>query len=196
MKKIGMASFVIVLLVLSLVACGGIRYSQIDADAKNFHPKRIGVLPVDVGTYEEARGSADLVIAGALAEQKWFEDVVAGDTMKGLLLANDDFRKTVLDYTVKLKTVNFSDPEMSKKIGETAKVDAFLIVNVDYWAYTKENDKKIGKVGLGIKMVEASTGKIMWKAGHQRDESYSIFKPDLPDIAKKLVKQLLVEMPH
>ncbi len=196
MRKTGIASIVVVMFVLGLVACGGLRYSQVDADAKNFHPKRIGVLPVEVGTYEEARGTADLIVAGALSEKKWFDDVVAGDTMKTLLASNEDFRKTVLDYTVKFKTVNFSDPEMSKKIGETAKVDAFLIVNIDYWSYTKENDKKIGKVGLGIKMVEAETGKIMWKAGHHLDESYSLFKPALPDIARKLIKRLLDEMPH
>jgi hypothetical protein len=195
MKKTGVA-LLIVLFILGLIACGGLRYSQVDADAKNFHPKRIGVLPVDVGTYEEARGIADLIVAGALAEKKWFEDVVGADTMKGLLVANEDFRKTVLDYTVKLKTVNFSDPDLSKKIGETAKVDAFLIVNIDYWSYKIENDKKIAKVGFGIKMVEASTGKIMWKAGHHLDESYKIFKPALPDVAKKLIKQLLDEMPH
>jgi len=196
MKRFGIAAAITVLFVLSLVACGSLRYSQVDTEAKSFHPQRIGVLPVDVGTYEEARGGVDLIVAGAVAEKKWFKDVVAGDTMKGLLLNNEDLRKTVLDYTVKLKTVNFSDPELSKKIGETAKVDAFLIVNVDYWFYTKENDKKIAKVGMGIKMVEAQTGKIMWKAGHHLDESYALFKPALGDVAKKLVKQLLDEMPH
>ena len=195
MKKIGNLTLII-LFVLSLMACGGLRYSQVDADAKNFHPKRIGVLPVDVGTYEEARGSADLVVAGALAEKKWFDDVVAGDTMKQMLLANEDFRKAVLDYTVKLKTVNFSDPDLSKKIGEIAKVDALLIINIDYWSYTKENDEKIGKVGFGVKMAEAGTGKIMWKAGHHLNESYKLFKPALPDVARKLIKQLLDEMPH
>ena len=195
MKKIGSASLIL-LFVLSLMACGGLRYSQLDTDAKNFHPKRIGVLPVDVGTYEEARGSVDLIVAGALVEKKWFDDVVAGDTMKQLLTSNEEFRKTVFDYTVKLKTVNFSDPDLSKKIGDIAKVDAFLIINIDYWSYTKENDKKIGKVGFGVKMVEAGTGKIMWKAGHHLEESYSIFKPALPDVAKKLIKQLLDEMPH
>jgi len=196
MKKKGISALVIVLFVFGLIGCGGLRYSQVDAGAKNFHPKRIGVLPVEVGTYEEARGTVDLIVAGALAEKKWFDDVIAGDTMKQLLLSNDEFRKTVLDYTVKFKTVNFSDPDLSRKIGEIAKVDAFLMVNIDYWSYTKENDKKIGKVSFGIKMVEAGTGKIMWKAGHHLEESYTLFKPALPDIARKLIKQLLDEMPH
>ena len=41
------------LLVLSLAGCGGLRYSQVDPNPSIFHPRRIGVLPVDVGTYEE-----------------------------------------------------------------------------------------------------------------------------------------------
>jgi hypothetical protein len=196
MRRIAFATLVSILCVWGLVGCGGIRYSQVDADAKNFHPKRVGVLPVDVGSYEEARGVVDLSIAGVLAEKKWFEDVVAGDTMKNLLLSNEEFRKTVLDYTVKVKTVNFSDPVLSKKIGNIAKIDAFLLVNVDYWLYTKESDNKVGKVGLGIKMIETASGKMMWKAGHHLDESYTLFKPALPDVAHKLVRQLVNEMPH
>jgi len=30
-----------------LFGCGGIRYSQVAPNAKDFHPKKIGVLPVE-----------------------------------------------------------------------------------------------------------------------------------------------------
>jgi hypothetical protein len=184
------------LLILTLLGCGGLRYSQVAPEAKDFHPKSIGVLPVDVGTYEEARGVIDQVIAGVLVETQWFTDVVAADTINNQLQSNEEFRKTYLDYLSKLKTVNFSDPELSKKIGDVTKIDAFLITNVDYWNYTKENDDKVGKVGIGLKMVEASTGKIMWKAGHHESESYMLIKPKLPDVAKDLFKMMIKEMPH
>lgn len=188
----------IVLSVWGLTACGGpgIRLSQPHADAKNFHPKRIGILPSDVGTYEEAKGQVDLIVAGNLAERKWFDHVVGGEAMNKLLQSDETFRKTVLDYTVKLKTVSFSDPELSQKIGDLAKVDAILLVNVDYWFYTKENDSNIAKVGLSVRLVETATGKAMWKAGHHFDESYTLFKPALPDVARKLVRQIFDEMPH
>ena len=187
---------VVVLLILTLVGCGGLRYSQVAPEAQNFHPKRVGVLPADVGTYEEARGIIDQVIAGVLVETQWFTDVVAADIISNQLQSNEELRKVYLDYISKLKTVNFSDPELSKKIGEISKVDALLLINVDYWNYTKENDKKVGKVGIGIKMVEASTGKIMWKAGHHEAEDYMLIKPKLPDVAKDLVKKMIKEMPH
>ena len=186
----------VILLFVTLFGCGGLRYSQVAPEAKNFHPKAVGVLPVDVGTYEEARGVIDQVIAGVLVDTQWFTDVVAADTISNQLQSNEELRKVYLDYISKLKAVNFSDPEMSKKIGEISKVDAFLVINVDYWNYTKENEKKVAKVGIGIKMIDASSGKIIWKAGHHEAEDYMLIKPKLPGVAKDLVKKMIKEMPH
>lgn len=187
---------IVALTLLTLSACGGLRYSQVSPDAKNFHPQRVAVLPADVGTYEEARGSVEQVFAGVLVDKKWFKDVVDAQTVSNQMQAGQEYGKAVFDYLVRLKTVNISDPVLSKKIGDQSKVDAFFVINVDYWNYTRENDKKIGKVGLGIKMVETSTGKIMWKAGHHQEESYVLIKPDLPDIAKDLIKTMCDEMPR
>jgi len=195
MRRVFIVSLVILLFV-TLFGCGGLRYSQVAPEAKNFHPKAVGVLPVDVGTYEEARGVIDQVIAGVLVDTQWFTDVVAADTISNQLQSNEELRKVYLDYISKLKAVNFSDPEMSKKIGEISKVDAFLVINVDYWNYTKENEKKVAKVGIGIKMIDASSGKILWKAGHHEAEDYMLIKPKLPNVAKDLVKKMIKEMPH
>jgi hypothetical protein len=195
MKKI--ARFcTIILAFLILTACGGLRFSQVAPEAKNFHPQRVAVLPADVGTYEEARGSVEQVFAGVLVDKKWFTDVVDAQSITTQMQASEDYSKAMFDYLLRLKTVNISDPVLSKKIGDQSKVDAFFIINVDYWNYTRENDKKIGKVGLGIKMIETSTGKVMWKAGHHQEESYILIKPDLPDVAKSLVKTMSEEMPH
>jgi len=190
------SALVVVLSALLLSACGGLRYVQVSPEAKNFHPSRIGVLPADVGTYEEARGVIDQVIAGVLMEKKWFKDVVGGDTIANQLAANEELRQVVGEYQAKLKSVNYSDPELSARIGELARVDAFLIVNVDYWNYSLENEKKVAKVGLGMKLIDAATGKIIWKAGHHVAQDYILFKPKLPDVAKDVVKAMIAEMPH
>jgi hypothetical protein len=187
---------VAVLLALMLFGCGGLRYSQVAPEAKDFHPKTIGVLPVDVGTYEEARGVIDQIAAGVLVDKRWFTDVVAADTISNQIKSNDELQKVVFDYLSKLKTVNFSDPELSRKIGELSKIEAFLVINVDYWNYTKENDKKVAKVGIGIKMINAGTGTILWKAGHHEAEDYMLIRPKLPDVAKDLIKKMISEMPH
>jgi len=195
MKRVA-GTCIIVFTLLILSACGGLRFSQVAPEAKNFHPQRVAVLPADVGTYEEARGNVEQIFAGVLVEKKWFTDVVDAQTVSNQIQSSEDYSKALLDYLVRLKTVNISDPALSKKIGDRSKVDAFFVINVDYWNYTKENDKKIGKVGLGIKMIETSTGKIMWKAGHHEQESYIMIKPDLPDIARSLIKTMSEEMPH
>ena len=193
MKKL---CFVAILSVLILSGCSGLRYSRVAPEAKDFHPRRIGVLPVDVGTYGEARGVIDEVIAGVLVEKHWFADVVAGGTISRQLQSNEELRRVVMNYLAKLKTVNFSDPELSKKIGELSRIDAFLVVNVDYWNYTVENEKKLARVGMGVKMVEAGAGKIIWEASHHLSEDYRFFKPALPDVAKSLCKKMLSYMPH
>lgn len=199
MKRIPIIGLTVIAAILLTIGCGGIRYSQVDPAAKNFKPKRILILPAEVGTYEESRGKVEPIIAGNLVERKWFEDIVAGESASNMLNFNEEFRRAVVDYTTKLKMVNYSDPVLSAKIGELAKVDAILLTNVDYWLYTKENNNKLAKVGLSFKLVEAKTGRIMWKAGHHIDYDYtSIFrtKPKLEDIAKDLVKKMFDEMPH
>jgi len=184
------------LFLLMIVGCGGLRYSQLAPEAKDFRPKKIGLLPADVGTYEESRGVIDDIIAGELVKRKWFQDVVAADTVSRQLQTNEDLRKAVMEYMAKLKTVNFSDPELSKTIGRIVSVDAFLIVNVDYWQYTMENKEKIAKVGIGIKMIDAGTGIVMWKASHHETETYKWIKPELSKVAKKLAAMMIDEMPH
>ncbi len=185
-----------ILIIIIFFGCGGIRYSQVAPNAKDFHPKKIGVLPVDSGAFEESRGVIDQIIAGVLVNKGWFSDVVAPDTINNRMQSDDELRKTVADYLAKLKTVNFSDAELSIKIGEAYDIDAFLVVNVDYWHYTVEGEDKVAKVGLGMKLVEAETGNIIWKAGHHLAEDYWILKPDLSDVADGLVKEMLDHMPH
>jgi hypothetical protein len=194
--KIAARRCMVVLVLFLLSACGGLRYSQVAPEAKDFHPMKVAILPADVGMYEEARGNVEQIFAGVLVDKKWFMDVVDAATISNQLQSNEEYRRAVLDYLVKLKTINASDSGLSKKIGEISQVDAFFVINVDFWNYTKENDKKIGKVGLGIKMIEASTGKIMWKAGHHEAESYILIKPDLASVAKDLIKTMIGEMPR
>jgi len=195
MKRISILS-VVVLLVITFSGCGGLRYSQVIPEAKDYHPKRIGVFPVDVGTYEEARGKIDEVIAGVLVDKGWFTKVVTSDTISKQIQTSKEFRTVYLDYISKLTAVNFSDPELSKKIGEIIEVDTFLVTNLEYWNYTTADDDKVAKVDVGIKMIDAASGIILWKAGHQEVKSYMLIKPKLPDVAKDLVKKMIKEMPH
>jgi hypothetical protein len=188
--------FILVIAVLSAIACGGLRFSQLDPAAKDYHPKRIAVFPADVGTYEEARNHMEQIVPGVLMEKKWFSDITDTASLNRQIQANDELRKAMADYLSKLQTLNYSDPALSKKIGELTKTDAFLLVAVDYWNYTVEKDTKLAKVSVGVKLIDAETGKIMWKAGHHLADSYMLLKPELSKVARSVVNDLVKEMPH
>jgi len=188
--------FIMVIAVLSVIACGGLRFSQLDPAAKDFHPKRIAVFTADVGTYEEARNHIEQIVPGVLMEKKWFTDITDTASLNRQIQANDELRKTMTEYLSKFQTLNYSDPALSKKIGELTKTDAFLLVAVDYWNYTVEKDKKLAKVSVGLKLIDAETGKIMWKAGHHVADSYMVLKPELSKVARSVVMDMVSEMPH
>jgi len=198
MKRICRTLFLAAFILLILSGCGGrgLRYSQVNQDARDFHPSRMGILPIDVGAYQEAHGMVDQVISGVLVEKGWFQTVVAGNSLSLQLQSNEELKKIVTDYMAKLKAVNFSDPELSGRIGELCAVDAFLVVSVDYWNYTTENEDKVGKVGLKIKMINAATGKVLWTAGHSKAEKYWLLKPELPNVARALFKEMVADMPR
>ena len=194
MKAWGAAALAILL--LGLFGCGGLRYSHVSPEAKDFHPRRIAVLPADVKTFPEAKGAIDSLISEALSERKWFAAVVGGEEI-GLRLETDEtLRQAVAEYLAKLDKVSFSDPALSGRIGELVRAEAFVLVRVDYWNYTKENDKKVGKVSLSLTLIEAGTGKIVWTAGHQRASDYLIMKPALPDVARDIIREMIDYMPH
>jgi hypothetical protein len=185
-----------ILLTLAFCGCGGLLYSQTAPEARDFHPQRIGVLPVDVGPYEEAEGVVDDIIAGELVKRKWFQSVTAAGTGRGGFESGEDSKKAVSEYLAKLKALSFSDAELSGRIGEMVQADALLIVRVDFWQYTTDSKDKFAKVGMGIDMVDAKSGKILWKASHHLMEDYWVMKPELPAIAKKLAAKMISEMPH
>jgi hypothetical protein len=194
MKAWGAAALAILL--LGLFGCGGLRYSHVSPEAKDFHPRRIAVLPADVKTFPEAKGSIDSLISEALSERKWFAAVVGGEEIGRRLETDETLRQAVAEYLAKLDKVSFSDPALSGRIGELTRAEAFVLVRVDYWNYTKENDKKVGKVSLSLTLIEAGTGKIVWTAGHQRASDYLIMKPALPDVARDIIREMIDYMPH
>lgn len=186
----------LILCFLALIACGGLRFSQVDPEAKDFHPKGIAIFPVHVGPYEEARGAVEKLVADVLIDKKWFTNVVDTENLNRQILSNEELRNAMTAYISKLNTLTFSDPDLSNKIGELAKVDAFLLVSIDSWNYAVEKDKKVAKVSMVMKLYEASTGKWIWKAGHQIADSYTFFKPDLAKVARNVVSEMVGYMPH
>jgi hypothetical protein len=199
MKRKLFTKYILMIYVLTMIACSGLRFSQLAPEAKDFHPRKIAVFPVEMLNYEEtkgARGVVEQIVSGSLVEKKWFANIMDTESLNNQLLANEELNNAMTEYLSKLKTLDFSDPDLSKKIGELAQIDAFLLVSVDTWDYAVEKDKNLAKVGMTMKLYEASTGKLMWKAGHTVTESYILIKPDLPKVARDVTREMIVYMPH
>lgn len=181
---------------MALVACGGLRYSKVDPDAKNFHPTTIGILSVDVGTYGEARDVVDKIFTDILIEKKWFSNVRSPKQIKSQMVSDKDLSKIVIDYLTKLAKLDFSDPDLSKTLGERYAIEAFLIVTVNFWDYTMEGKDKVAKVDFAIKLINARSGTIMWEARHHEVRDYWLIKPDLADVAEDVATMMIDDMPH
>jgi hypothetical protein len=138
----------------------------------------------------------DRLFAEVLTERQWFTTVAGGEKITELVKRNEELRMAVSDYLTKRAKVNFSDPELSRRIGTLTGTEAFLITRADSWNYTVEDDKKLAKVGISIAMVEAKTGKILWNASHNRVSDYLILKPDLADMARGVIREMTDRMPH
>jgi hypothetical protein len=185
-----------IVLLLGILGCGGLRYSEVSPEARDFHPQRVAVLPADTRAFAAAKGDIDRLFAEVLSEQKWFADVVGGEAISRRMESDEPFRQVITDYLAKLANVNFSDPALSGRLGALTGAEAFLLVRVDYWNYTTEDDNKIAKVSLSVTMIEAKTGKTVWTAVHHKISEYMIIKPDLPDVARALIREMIGYMPH
>jgi hypothetical protein len=192
----GIIGFLLVSALLALGGCGDLHYVKTTPEAKNFHPKAIGVLPVEVGINLEAKGTIDKVIADNLMKRKWFERVLPSSTIQEELSKDEELGKAMADYLSKLATVNFSDPDLSRKMGSAFRVDALLVSNLDFWEYTTLGENKVARVGLGLTLVEADSGTVIWSARHEIQEKYKWWRPELVEVAKKIVDQMISKMPH
>jgi hypothetical protein len=183
-------------LLLGLSACGGLRYSEILPEAKDFRPRTAAVLPADAKTFPEAKGPIDRLFAEVLTETGWFSAVTGGEAIERRMAADEPFRQTVTEYLTKLDRLTFSDPALSGRIGEMVGAEALFLIRVDYWSYTVEKDNKLGRVSLSLWMVDAKTGQFVWKASHTRASEYLIVKPELADLARSLIREMVGHMPR
>jgi PBP1b-binding outer membrane lipoprotein LpoB len=196
-KKI-FVKYVLIILVLSTVACGGLRFNLLAPEAMDFHPQRIALFPIEVWNHKDAdsRKNVEEIVASVLLKKRLFFNVTDAENLQKQFLANEELRKMKDEYLSKRKLLGFFDSDLSRKIGEMTQIDAFLLLSVDEWKYTEQGDKKNAQVGLTMEMYDVATGKLMWKASHDVTKEYMLIKPELPDIAREVVNKMANYMPH
>lgn len=191
-----MRKFLLLLSVVILSGCAGVNFSQVNPEAKDFHPKSIAVMPATVGEYESSRDIIEQVISSSLLKTGYFENVVDSSTMKTQVAGSTELANDVSTFIQKLNTIGVADTEAVSRIKTTVNTEALFLTYVTSWGYGRSEGNKVARVGLGVKLVNASNGQLVWKASHEVTEDYTIIKPDLNDMAKDVLKILLKEMPR
>lgn len=186
-----------IFLTTTLFACSSINFNEVSPLAKNFKPEAAMILPsikmpdgVDFDADKIAK-----IFYNTLKKTKKFERIVEPDDAKATLANNQELQSHLLDYVTKLRTLNISDVELSKKIGEAYGVNAIFILEAGKWDYSKVLDEKTAQVSITVKLVDTANGAIIWQASDSSQKSYSIFKPALTDMIQDLINKIIKHMP-
>jgi len=190
-----LSSFLFTIL-LSLSACSGLDFSHLSPDAAAFHPKRIAVFPETLGTHESARDVVNSTIKKILSEKGWYDDIIDADRIKNESHDPSELAKQLSDYIQQVNTLGQMDPEISRQLGIILKADAFFLSDVMSWGYGRLEGNKVCRVALGVKLIDADKGTVIWKANHELIEDYWVIKPKLDDVADELLSKIIKEMPH
>jgi hypothetical protein len=179
---------------LVLTGCGSLQEVWEGPSAATFKPKTIAVLPSMVGAYEGARDASQQVLVSALSKTGRYETVIGPDQVNAAFMAKAA-SDLLAAYYSKLDTTGQSDPGMAGKLGQLVQADALLIPKVNNWEYGRAEGDSFGKVGFGLRLIDASTGAAVWKARHDKVKTYMVFKPTLKDIADDLAQTMVKQMP-
>lgn len=179
---------------LCLVGCGGLQEVWEGPNAGSFKPKSVAVLPSMVGPYEGAREVSQQALVSALSKTGRYETVIGPDQVNAAF-ANKDAGDLLAAYYSKLDTTGRSDPGMANKLGQLVQADAILVPKVNNWEYGRAEGDNFGKVGFGLRLIDASTGMIVWKGRHDKMKTYMVFKPALKDIAEDLSEYMVKYLP-
>ena len=182
-------------LVLLLGGCGGLQEVLEGPGARVFRPQTIAVLPPMASQYDSAREDIQEVLAVALNRQGSIERVVSPENVTDIFQASKEAFDSLVFYFSRLEMTGQSDKESAIKLGKALNVDSFLVVRVNSWEYVRKEGDNVGRVGLSLRLIDATTGTTVWKARHERSSSYMFIKPSLKDIAKELADEMIKYMP-
>ena len=183
------------LFVSLLSGCGGLQEVWEGPGARVFRPQTIAVLPPMASQYDSAREDIQDVLVGALNRQGNIERVVSPENVTDIFQASKEAFDSLVFYFSRLEMTGQSDKDSAVKLGKALNVDAFLVVRVNSWEYVRKEGDNVGRVGLSLRLIDATTGTTVWKARHERSDSYMFIKPSLKDIAKELASEMIKYMP-
>lgn len=183
------------LLPLFVAGCGGLQEVWEGPGAKMFRPQAIAVLPPMASQYDNAREDIQGVLSEALNKTANIERVVSPENVTDIFQASKEAFDALVFYFSRLEMTGQSDKDSAVKLGKALNVDSFLVVRVNSWEYMRKEGDNVGRVGLSLRLVDATTGTTVWKARHERSSSYMFYRPNLKDVAKELADEMIKAMP-
>jgi hypothetical protein len=183
------------LLLLVVAGCGGLQEVWEGPGAKMFRPQAIAVLPPMASQYDNAREDIQGVLSEALNKTANVERVVSPENVTDIFQASKEAFDALVFYFSRLEMTGQSDKDSAVKLGKALNVDSFLVVRVNSWEYMRKEGDNVGRVGLSLRLIDATTGITVWKARHERSSSYMFYRPNLKDIAKELADEMIKAMP-
>jgi hypothetical protein len=183
------------LIALLIAGCGGLQEVWEGPGARLFRPQAIAVLPPMASQYDSAREDIQEVLSGALIKVANIERVVSPESVTDIFQASKEAFDSLVFYFSRLEMTGQSDKESAIKLGKALNVDSFLVVRVNSWEYVRKEGDNVGRVGVSLRLIDATTGTTVWKARHEKSSSYMFFRPNLKDVAKELAAEMIAYMP-
>ena len=160
-----------------------------------FRPQAIAVLPPMASQYDNAREDIQQVLSDAVNKAATIERMVSPENVTDIFQASKEAFDALVFYFSRLEMTGQSDKDSAGKLGKALSVDSFLVVRINSWEYMRKEGDNVGRVGLSLRLVDATTGTTVWKARHERSSSYMFYRPNLKDIAKELAAEMIRAMP-
>ena len=183
------------LIPLLVASCGGLQEVWEGPGAKIFRPQAIAVLPPMASQYDNAREDIQEVLSGSLNKAAHIERVVSPENVTDIFQGSKEAFDALVFYFSRLEMTGQSERDSAVKLGKALNVDSFLVVRVNSWEYMRKEGDNVGRVGLSLRLVDATTGTTVWKARHEKSSSYMFYRPNLKDIAKELAAEMIQAMP-
>ena len=183
------------LLGLIFSGCSGLQEMWEGPGAKVFRPQSIAVLPPMASQYDSAREDVQEVLAASLSKAGRIERVVPAEQVTDIFQASKEAFDSLVFYFSRLEMTGQSDKDSAIRLGKSLNVESFLILRINAWEYARKEGDNVGRVGLTIRLIDATTGATIWKARHEKASSYMFFKPNLKDVAAELTDEMIKYMP-
>lgn len=185
----------LLLCVLTLSGCGGLQEMWEGPGARVFRPQSIAVLPPMASQYDNAREDIQEVMAHSLSKAGRIERVMPAEQVTDIFQGSKEAFDALVFYFSRLEMTGQSDKEAAIKLGKALNVESFLVLRINAWEYARKEGDNVGRVGLTMRLIDATTGVTIWKARHEKASSYMFFKPNLKDVAAELTDEMIKYMP-